>query len=76
MPRCAVELRHRSWSDEFGPTLTLLHEHHAAFVQIDEPKFSDLDSAEPRFSQGFINDMSVTGGPFDPGGDAIDAVSI
>ena len=36
---CAVELRHRSWSDDFGPTLTLLNEHHAAFVQIDEPKF-------------------------------------
>jgi uncharacterized protein YecE (DUF72 family) len=37
--RCAVELRHRSWSDQFGPTLKLLNEHHAAFVQIDEPKF-------------------------------------
>jgi uncharacterized protein YecE (DUF72 family) len=37
--RVAVELRHRSWSDEFGPTLTLLNEHDAAFVQIDEPKF-------------------------------------
>jgi uncharacterized protein YecE (DUF72 family) len=37
--RCAVELRHRSWSDEFAPTLKLLNEHHAAFVQIDEPKF-------------------------------------
>ena len=37
--RLAVELRHRSWSDEFAPTLNLLNEHHAAFVQIDEPKF-------------------------------------
>jgi uncharacterized protein YecE (DUF72 family) len=37
--RCAVELRHRSWSDDFGPTLNLLNEHQAAFVQIDEPKF-------------------------------------
>jgi uncharacterized protein YecE (DUF72 family) len=37
--RCAVELRHRSWSDDFGPTLTLLNDYHAAFVQIDEPKF-------------------------------------
>lgn len=35
----AVELRHRSWSDDFAPTLQLLNEHHAAFVQIDEPKF-------------------------------------
>jgi uncharacterized protein YecE (DUF72 family) len=37
--RLAVELRQRSWSDEFGPTLKLLNEHHATFVQIDEPKF-------------------------------------
>ena len=37
--RAAVELRHRSWSDEFGKTIELLNEHHAAFVQIDEPKF-------------------------------------
>ena len=37
--RCAVELRHRSWSDEFGSTLKLLNAHDAAFVQIDEPKF-------------------------------------
>ena len=35
----AVELRHRSWSDDFGKTVKLLNEHHAAFVQIDEPKF-------------------------------------
>jgi uncharacterized protein YecE (DUF72 family) len=37
--RAAVELRHRSWSDDFGATLQLLNEHQAAFVQIDEPKF-------------------------------------
>ena len=37
--RCAVELRHRSWSTDFGGTLALLNEHDAAFVQIDEPKF-------------------------------------
>jgi uncharacterized protein YecE (DUF72 family) len=37
--RAAVELRHRSWSDEFRETIDLLNEHHAAFVQIDEPKF-------------------------------------
>ena len=34
-----MELRHRSWSDGFGPTLSLLNEHDAALVQIDEPKF-------------------------------------
>jgi uncharacterized protein YecE (DUF72 family) len=35
----AVELRHKSWSDAFGPTLDLLNEFQAAWVQIDEPKF-------------------------------------
>jgi uncharacterized protein YecE (DUF72 family) len=36
----AVELRHRTWSDDLGDTLTLLNAHRAAFVQIDEPKFA------------------------------------
>src|SRR5947207_6169167 len=35
----AVELRHRSWSDRIGETLSLLNEFEAAWVQIDEPKF-------------------------------------
>src|SRR6478672_12261202 len=35
----AVELRHRSWSDRIGETLTLLNGFKAAWVQIDEPKF-------------------------------------
>jgi len=35
----AVELRHKSWSDAIGGTLTLLNEFGAAWVQIDEPKF-------------------------------------
>jgi uncharacterized protein YecE (DUF72 family) len=35
----AVELRHRSWSDGIGDTLTLLNAFNAAWVQIDEPKF-------------------------------------
>ena len=35
----AVELRHRSWSDDVGSTLTLLNGLGAAWVQIDEPKF-------------------------------------
>ena len=35
----AVELRHRSWSDDVGATLMLLNEIGAAWVQIDEPKF-------------------------------------
>ena len=37
--RVAVELRHRSWSDRIGETLSLLNEFGAAWVQIDEPKF-------------------------------------
>jgi uncharacterized protein YecE (DUF72 family) len=35
----AVELRHRSWSDDFPATLSLLNSHNAALTQIDEPKF-------------------------------------
>jgi len=34
----AIELRHRTWSDA-AETAQLLNEHHAAWVQIDEPKF-------------------------------------
>ncbi len=35
----AVELRHRSWSDGFSETLSLLNSRRAALAQIDEPKF-------------------------------------
>ena len=35
----AVELRHRSWSDSIGDTLSMLNAFGAAWVQIDEPKF-------------------------------------
>jgi uncharacterized protein YecE (DUF72 family) len=35
----AVELRHSSWSDGIGETLSLLNAFGAAWVQIDEPKF-------------------------------------
>jgi uncharacterized protein YecE (DUF72 family) len=35
----AVELRHRSWSDKFDETLSLLNSWNAALAQIDEPKF-------------------------------------
>ena len=35
----AVELRHRSFSDDPKETMALLKEHGAALVQIDEPKF-------------------------------------
>ena len=36
----AVELRHRSWSDNFPATISLLNSHGAALTQIDEPKFA------------------------------------
>lgn len=35
----AVELRHKSWSDAIGDTLSMLNAFGAALVQIDEPKF-------------------------------------
>jgi uncharacterized protein YecE (DUF72 family) len=35
----AVELRHRSWSDQAAGTMKLLAEFGAAWAQIDEPKF-------------------------------------
>jgi len=35
----AVELRHRSWSEQPGETAALLAEFEAALAQIDEPKF-------------------------------------
>ena len=35
----AVELRHKTWSDDLGDTLALLNGFGAAWVQIDEPKF-------------------------------------
>lgn len=35
----AVELRHRSWSDEGATVEAMLRDHGAAWTQIDEPKF-------------------------------------
>jgi uncharacterized protein YecE (DUF72 family) len=43
--RLAVELRHRSWSDN-AHTAELLRENHMAWVQIDEPKFSSSVALE------------------------------
>ena len=37
----AVELRHRSFSEDPVETMQILSGHHAALVQIDEPKFKD-----------------------------------
>ena len=36
----AVELRHRSWTDEAAATRATLHAHRAGWVLIDEPKFA------------------------------------
>ena len=41
----AVELRHRSWSDDAG-TADLLRRNNVSWVQIDEPKFASSISAE------------------------------
>ncbi len=41
----AVELRHRSWSDD-RHTTDLLREHNVAWVQIDEPKFPSSIAAD------------------------------
>jgi uncharacterized protein YecE (DUF72 family) len=43
--RLAVELRHRSWSDDPN-TATLLRENNVAWVQIDEPKFKSSIAQE------------------------------
>jgi uncharacterized protein YecE (DUF72 family) len=37
----AVELRHRSWSDDADGTRAVLNAHRAAWTLIDEPKFRD-----------------------------------
>jgi uncharacterized protein YecE (DUF72 family) len=43
--RLAVELRHRSWSDD-SHTADILRESKVAWVQIDEPKFNSSIAAE------------------------------
>ena len=43
--RLAVELRHRSWSDD-RQTAELLREHNVAWVQVDEPKFPSSIAAD------------------------------
>src|SRR6185436_18305949 len=43
----AVELRHRSWSDDGDATRAILNAHRAAWTFIDEPKFRDSVRQEP-----------------------------
>ena len=47
----AVELRHRSWSDD-ETTATLLKENNVAWVQIDDPKFSTSVAQEVPVTSG------------------------
>ena len=48
----AVELRHRSWSDDQRRTLQLLQSFGAAWAQIDEPKFRDSIRQHPSADPG------------------------
>lgn len=47
----AIELRHRTWSDEREATAALLNAHGAAWTHIDEPKFRS--SIESTFAPAF-----------------------
>jgi uncharacterized protein YecE (DUF72 family) len=49
--RLAVELRHRSWSDDAN-TANLLRAQNTAWVQIDEPKFSSSIASELPITSG------------------------
>ncbi len=49
--RIAVELRHRSWSDD-PATAVLLRQHKMAWVEIDEPRFSSSIAAEVPLTSG------------------------
>ena len=49
--KIAVELRHRSWSDDKN-TADLLREHDMAWVEIDEPKFGTSIAAEVPATSG------------------------
>ena len=49
--RLAVELRHRSWSDDEN-TARFLRENNVTWVKIDEPKFQSSISAEVPVTSG------------------------
>jgi uncharacterized protein YecE (DUF72 family) len=49
--RLAVELRHRSWSDD-NNTLQMLRDNNAAWVNIDEPKFESSVSSDTPVTSG------------------------
>jgi uncharacterized protein YecE (DUF72 family) len=55
----AVELRHRTWSDDAEDTAARLAAHGAAWVLIDEPKFRDSVKQVPRFRSSEGSDGSA-----------------
>jgi uncharacterized protein YecE (DUF72 family) len=60
----AVELRHRSWSDDEAGTRALLEAHRAAWVWIDEPKFpSSVRQPPPRATTALLSHVLPGTGP-------------
>jgi uncharacterized protein YecE (DUF72 family) len=58
----AVELRHRSWSDDAGETMALLRTHNAAWVWIDEPKFeSSVRQPDTAIAGGDVANLHTDG---------------
>ena len=50
----AVELRHRTWSDDAASTQSVLDAHGASWVLIDEPKFHDSIKQELALGSGLL----------------------
>ncbi|MEO8482818.1 MAG: DUF72 domain-containing protein [Acidobacteriota bacterium] len=60
----AVELRHRSWSDDAEGTRALLKTHDAAWVWIDEPKFeSSVRQSGVDIHGGDVTSVTAGDGP-------------
>jgi uncharacterized protein YecE (DUF72 family) len=57
----AVELRHRTWSDDEAATLDLLKQFDAAWAHIDEPKFRDSVRRPPTADPGAFYYMRLHG---------------
>lgn len=53
----AVELRHRSWSDDAAQTRTILGSHRAAWALIDEPKFKS--SIRQQFDPAIVDEAPI-----------------
>ena len=57
----AVELRHRSWSDDPAGTAAILDAHRAALAQIDEPKFRSSIRQDLRPNAGGVYYLRLHG---------------